>query len=409
VAGPFHITWLVGVGLLVLAGGLVGGYYYALFRLREREYDIEDSLHNLQQLRMELQRSSYQDSTAKINAVNSPSDDPSLALREQMEQRERDFQILDKESELEHRLLSEEIQALKDELADYKRPTGRHQDVVDPEYIEVIDHSDVPLENLESTVEHPDPEVLDVPLQPDGSSIEPEPNSPEAPTAEESEEPEPIEAVDEKQKESTIVPETTLESDQLERVDELEQNPTLVPEQKNLDDHIELEYEAVSEIESEPQKKAKPKTGVQPISETEPANVFGGFEFHWTPAPEPHSIPDPSEEALDDLHRAEERLSAPTPDVKGTSTLPTFQSVSAFVSDEHETPAIVETYSSMQDAVGLSADQFDLLSDLGYGTPAKIAKMSSVETARLADIFHVPVAEITSRWIPAAKHLAAQS
>ncbi len=85
--------------------------------------------------------------------------------------------------------------------------------------------------------------------------------------------------------------------------------------------------------------------------------------------------------------------------VEATTGYPAFTPVS-FLMSEKPTVTVESQFKSL---VRLSDDQYDLLNELGYGSMEKIAKLSSTEVRRLAEIFSIPAQRIESDWIPNAQ------
>ncbi len=103
---------------------------------------------------------------------------------------------------------------------------------------------------------------------------------------------------------------------------------------------------------------------------------FEDFEFHWTEEP---TISVPSKVAL-----------------------PVFRTVSDFV-PASDAPLPTQKSTTLTNLVGLSPDQFELLSDLGFASAEKLSLMTPEEIIRLSEIFRVSPEFIQSNWITRAQ------
>ena len=417
-----HIAWLLAFGLLSVVFGGVAGFLWAKIRVHNRAEELDDIERSLRFKQIEADRVSYQDSTSKINKIADGEPHEVLALRELLNQKEHDFSLLKEETELEARVLNEQIQSLKTGITELKKTTFRGEQAIEPGQFE-----DVVVTNKTESMpgSKPDPELRSEPIL---SS---------------SDETESLESTDTDVADPT---DPTDQSDQSDRSDQPDQpDRSDQPDQPDQPDHLVTTGDDISTVESiETVLDDQPE--YNPVHETQ----IEGFEFHWTPPPS-------------DV------------EVVGTSGLPAFQSVSAFVpiTKQEDTsqnskpvlpsvnpdkknlvetaerpektdpgqssdqitwpvqtfkpwPEIVSTEapqrvvsrpktearkssaptpnrSSLPTIPGLGPDQFELLQDLGYATPEKIASLTAAEITRLSAIFRIPESQIQSAWIPAAK------
>ena len=108
------------------------------------------------------------------------------------------------------------------------------------------------------------------------------------------------------------------------------------------------------------------------------------------------------------------------------SELPKFQSMSDFITFDSEpisdtarpsesiatpepSPQDGHNKNAIREMVQLSADQFDLLCDLGFSSPTKLAAMGPTEIVRLSEIFRIDPEVIKNTWITQSKAMIGRS
>lgn len=117
-------------GLALLIAGPAVGWFLAVWRLRRREEDVEERERRVKLRELELQRTTFQDSTTRIHASGRPDESDVLAsYKEQLEQLALDRDMLEKEHALELKSLHEVISGLRGDLHDFRNDPSAVEDV----------------------------------------------------------------------------------------------------------------------------------------------------------------------------------------------------------------------------------------------------------------------------------------
>lgn len=340
-----NINFLI-FGLLLASLSGVTGYFYARLRLKRCEEELARFEAHMRRQRVDLQRLSYQESISRIHQSSGSTDIKSReALEAQLDQLRRDYSILEQESQFEQRLYREENQSLREELAEltgspieFRGALGRDlfEDAKEIEQLNEEELSNPAVEdNIPSIVETEDSVV-------DSASAD-------------------------------------------------------------LDDVFSETEQPDSEELSDPEEAEPPL-----------ASLFEEFEFHWTQEQDELSDLEPVQEAKEPVQdafpvfRSFSDFVPQNDDRQSDTSTSSFSSSDSFTGTRSGSAHTAETRPNMESGaqdpiitslIGLSPDQFALLSDLGYASSEKRAQLSPEEISRLSEIFRIPADFIRSNWM----------
>ncbi len=374
-----HIVWLALFGLLTLAFGAVGGFLFYKIRLHHKEVELGEEAQRLREKRVELQREAYQTSTSSFYKKSGQDQDSALALEEMLKQREHELSLLEQESQMELRILREQNEMLQEELNELissSYPYGHH---VEPGLFEDLQEK----QDVDEAKE--DNEMVE---EVDISG------------------PEPIHADLSEGILEADSEESDLKEAELDSLLSKNEGTTEVEDENNVATEVEDENDVATEVEDENEFAfhwTVPPTITPSIAHFEPAVVES--------KPEPIA-PDNPKETLSQPINSE----GPATAQEAAPPLPVFKHVVAFVptTPHVDAPAPPEPpmsaasggrKPSLQDLAELGPDQFELLQDLGYATPERIASLNNEEISRLSSIFRIPDTTIRSAWIPSARRI----
>lgn len=333
-------------GLLLASIAGLTGYFYARLRLKRREEELSLREAEMRRQRVDLQRLSYQESTSRIHQSSGTSDIKSREVLEALlDQLRRDYSILEQETQFEQRLYREDNQSLREELAELKGSPIEFRGALgedlfeDAKEIEQLDEEG----NDEASLEE--------------QEVDPIPVVEESATLKSIESPE------------SILDDQNLVSDSWD----LKQ-----PNFEEFEFHWTDEPDEMAEMEEMEEAAKESEDAEKPVQDTFP--VFRAFSDFVPQNDNRRSDPStPSFSSLDSLaspHVGSASRAGDRPDLGSGAREPSVTSL-----------------------IGLSPDQFALLSDLGYASSEKRAQLSPEEISRLSEIFRIPADFIRSHWM----------
>jgi len=364
-------------GVILITLGPLAGYLFFRYRYGRRISDLEYRESSLHAREVDFNRTRYQASTARIHQSTASGEDTLSLLREEVEQKSLELSIVRQDYELELKTLRQETASLRSEIGHLRGEPVSIQDIDPASGVETPDSS------LSSS--YTDFEEID---EDESTPDEPAPYepAPDEPVLDELVQDEP--ELDEPAPAESVLDEPTLDE--------------LVQDEPELDEPDDFEPVPGEDFETESRvffdispdtPYSNDNTDPDPIesapeSEDEDwdEDVFRFLYPEGTDGDEPVEI---------------ESLSRPSDSsTEATKTdYPTFTPVSFLMPED----SAVTSESHFKSLVRLSDDQYDLLDELGYGSMEKIAKLSSTEVRRLAEIFSIPAQRIESDWIPNAQ------
>lgn len=173
--------------------------------------------------------------------------------------------------------------------------------------------------------------------------------------------------------------------------------------------------------EAEEQSIAGKSEELSMADEAEPQDLnqpnFEEFEFHWSDEPdemEEKQVTAPEEESAVPsqdafpVFRAFSDFVPQNDSRQANSPVSSFESFDSFTNPLEGSPSTIGVGQdvgmkaqepAITSLIGLSTDQFALLSDLGYASSEKRARLSPAEISRLSEIFRIPADFIRSNWM----------
>lgn len=452
-----HIIWIVVFVAVGIGIGTLLGFYLSRRANTSRAQYLESWEHELKRKRIELHRIAYQESTSKIHHQEGEPDQLSVEQEELWKRREEELNVFRQEVEIEMSFLREENQALAEELKSYRESPQISGGPVEPglfeDIIEVFEeeeteadevkkdsHNDVLPKNvgeIEEIVQLDEPAELDAPVRLEddvsGDAVSDDTVSDDTVSGN-------AVSGDAALEDSGLADSAVLESAASDVAKESEDAPLEEVEETDTGEKVEYIHSSASFefnwMDEEPAETldreqlaepAEPIVGEQPAESTQntadeqPAEIV----LDEQPAMPTQNTLDEEPTHFDENDEFDDLGDSEYFPLGIGSELPVFQSMSDFIpfepfdsfsSEQPQNPAPSqqsiqqnrENVRLVGEIVQLSPDQCELLSDLGFSTPAKLANLSANEVVRLSEIFRVSPHTIEHAWIRRAREILGQ-